>query len=251
LCLAAWFATDLPDLNRLTEVDRKASISLLASDGSMIASYGDLYGSQLRLSDMPPYLPQAVIATEDRRFYDHFGLDPLGIVRAVAINLRAGHVVQGGSTITQQLAKNIFLTPERTVRRKGQEVLLALWLEWKFSKDEILALYLNRVYLGAGTYGVDAAARKYFRKPPGKLTIVEAAILAGMLKAPSRANPLSDPQSAAERAHTVLDNMVAAGYLTEEQESRVRQDPGTATFGTDTPPSGQYFADWVLDQVSS
>jgi len=108
-------------------------------------------------------------------------------------------------------------------------VLLALWLEWKFSKDEILALYLNRVYLGAGTYGVDAAARKYFGKPAGKLTIFEAAILAGMLKAPSRANPLSDPQSAAERAHVVLDNMVAAGYLSAEDESRVRQDPGIST----------------------
>jgi len=251
LCLAAWFATDLPDLGRLTAIDRKPSVTLLAADGSMIASYGDLYGNQLQLSDMPPYLWKAVIATEDRRFYDHFGLDPLGILRAILIDLRAGHVVQGGSTITQQLAKNIFLTPERTVRRKGQEVLLALWLEWKFSKDEILALYLNRVYLGAGTYGVDAAARKYFGKPAAKLTIFEAAILAGMLKAPSRANPLSDPQSAAERAHVVLDNMVAAGYLTAEQESRVRQDPGTATFGDDTPPSGQYFADWVLDQVSS
>jgi penicillin-binding protein 1A len=251
LCLAAWFATDLPDLSRLEHVERRPSVTLLAADGSMLASYGDLYGNQLRLSDMPAYLPEAVIATEDRRFYDHFGLDPLGILRAVLVNLRAGHLVQGGSTITQQLAKNIFLTPERTVRRKGQEVLLALWLEWKFSKDEILELYLNRVYLGAGTYGVEAAARKFFGKPAAKLTIFEAATLAGMLKAPSRANPLSDPAAATERARLVLDNMVAAGYLTPEQEGRVRQEAAAGKPSEDAAPSGQYFADWVLDQVSS
>jgi penicillin-binding protein 1A len=251
LCLAAWFATDLPDLSRLEHVERRPSVTLLAADGSMLASYGDLYGNQLRLSDMPAYLPEAVIATEDRRFYDHFGLDPLGILRAMVVNFRAGHLVQGGSTITQQLAKNIFLTPERTVRRKGQEVLLALWLEWKFSKDQILELYLNRVYLGAGTYGVEAAARKYFGKPATKLTVFEAATLAGMLKAPSRANPLSDPTAATERARLVLDNMVAAGYLTAEQEGRVRQEAAAGQPAEDAAPSGQYFADWVLDQVSS
>ncbi|MFO1060431.1 MAG: penicillin-binding protein 1A [Dongiaceae bacterium] len=251
LCLAAWFATDLPDLSRLEHVERRPSVTLLAADGTMLASYGDLYGNQLRLSDMPAYLPEAVIATEDRRFYDHFGLDPIGILRAIVVNLRTGHLVQGGSTITQQLAKNIFLTPERTVRRKGQEVLLALWLEWTFSKDQILELYLNRVYLGAGTYGVEAASRKYFGKPAARLTVFEAATLAGMLKAPSRANPLSDPTAATERARLVLDNMVAAGYLTSEQEGRVRQEASSGKPSEDAAPSGQYFADWVLDQVSS
>src|SRR5262249_18307322 len=149
-------------------------------------------GEPLHLKDMPKYLPQAVIATEDRRFYSHFGIDPLGLARAVFANLRAGHVVQGGSTITQQLAKNLFLTPDRTLARKIQESLLALWLEHKFSKNQILEIYLNRVYLGAGTYGVDAAAHRYFDKSAREVNLYEAAVIAGLLKAPSRFSPAND-----------------------------------------------------------
>src|SRR5690606_3417471 len=187
---------DLPDVSKLNEIKRRASVSLLAQDGSLIASYGDLYGSTAALRDLPPYLPAAVIATEDRRFYDHFGIDLKGLARAIYVNLREGRLVQGGSGITQQLAKNIFLTPERSLHRKGQEVLLALWLEREFTKDQILELYLNRVYFGAGTYGVDAAARKYFGRPASEVSVFEAAMLAGMLKAPSRYNPLNDRQLA-------------------------------------------------------
>src|SRR5262245_52862768 len=129
LCFLGWLAYDLPDVSRLNDIHRQPSITLLADDGTVIASYGDLYGENVKVSDLPPYLPHAVLATEDRRFYHHFGLDPLGLARAAYINLRYWRLTQGGSTITQQLAKNVFLTPARTVRRKGQEMLLALWLE--------------------------------------------------------------------------------------------------------------------------
>ena len=150
LLFVAWCAYDLPDVSSLNEIKRRPSVTLIATDGTIIASYGDLYGTTVSLRDMPAYLPQAVIATEDRRFYHHFGLDLVGLARAVYVNLKAGDLVQGGSSITQQLAKNIFLTPERSLHRKGQEVLLALWLERNFTKDQILELYLNRVYFGAG-----------------------------------------------------------------------------------------------------
>ncbi len=158
--MVGYFALTLPTTADLTVADRRPSITVLAADGTLIATYGDLFGEPIRLKEMSKYLPQAVIATEDRRFYSHFGLDPIGLFRAMVANMRAGHVVQGGSTITQQLAKNLFLSPERTYRRKIQEMLLALWLEHRFTKDQLLEIYLNRVYLGAGTYGVEAAAQR-------------------------------------------------------------------------------------------
>lgn len=250
LIFVGWLAYDLPDISELDNIERRPSVTLLAADGSMLASFGDLYGEPVRLSDLPSYLPQAVIATEDRRFYSHPGLDPIGILRAIYVNLREGRLVQGGSGITQQLAKNVFLTPERTIRRKGQEMLLALWLESRFTKDEILTLYLNRVYFGAGTYGVDAAARKFFGKPATQLTAYEAAMLAGILKAPSNYNPFSDPKAAARRAQLVLNNMVDAGYLTAMQ-ARGILDSGSYSKPGRHGPTGRYFADWVLDQVTS
>jgi penicillin-binding protein 1A len=251
LCFVGWLAYDLPDVSRLNEIERRPSVTLLAADGSILASYGDLYGKTVTLADLPGYLPQAVIATEDRRFYSHFGLDLRGLARAIYVNLRSGAWVQGGSTITQQLAKNVFLTPARTLRRKGQEVLLALWLEHNFTKDQLLALYLNRVYFGAGTYGVDAAAQRYFGKTASQVTRYEAALLAGLLKAPSRYSPFNDRDLAQARARLVLDNMVAAGYMTKDEADKVAAEG----FGRGTParsgPLGQYFADWVLDQLPS
>src|SRR5499427_7330886 len=166
---------------------------------------------------MSPYLPKAVVATEDRRFYSHFGVDPIGLARALFANIAAGHVVQGGSTITQQLAKNLFLTPERSLSRKIQEILLALWLEHRFSKSQILEIYLNRVYLGAGTYGVDAAAHRYFNKSARQTNLYESASIAGLLKAPTRFNPTRDPEKAATRTEQVLANMVEVGMITESQ----------------------------------
>jgi len=249
LCFLGWLAYDLPDLSRLTTASRRPSITLVTSDGQILASYGDLYGKPVNLDQLPPYLPDALLSIEDRRFYSHYGIDPRGLVRAFMANIEAGHLVQGGSTITQQLAKNVFLTPDRTVRRKGQEILLALWLEHSLSKQQILALYLNRVYFGAGTYGVDAAARKYFGKSAAQVTPFEAAMLAGMVKAPSRYNPLIDPKRAIDRAKQVLASMVDAGYLSDADASRAITK-GVANLKTPAAASGQYYADWVLDQVN-
>ncbi len=251
LIFVAWCAYDLPDVSKLNEIKRRASVSLIAADGSLIASYGDLYGSAAALKDLPAYLPQAVIATEDRRFYSHFGLDLRGLVRAVYVNLTQGRLVQGGSSITQQLAKNIFLTPERSIHRKGQEVLLALWLEQNFTKDQIFELYLNRVYFGAGTYGVDAASRKYFGHPATEATLFESAMLAGMLKAPSRYNPLNDKKLARDRATLVLQNMVVAEYLTPDVAEAAATMTAPSVSAEARGQIGQFYADWVLDQVSS
>jgi penicillin-binding protein 1A len=222
---------------------------VVAADGAALATFGGLYGEPVRVAGLPPYLPQAVLAVEDRRFYGHFGIDPLGLARAAIANVRAGHIVQGGSTITQQLAKNLFLTPERTLKRKIQETLLAFWLERKFAKDQILSIYLNRVYLGAGAYGVDAAATKYFGKPASRVSLYEAALLAGLLKAPSRYAPTQAADLARARARLVLASMVKAGYITEAQAEEARANP--ARFAPRPgAEGGRYFADWIIDQLS-
>src|SRR5262249_19271750 len=172
------------------------------------------FGRPLSLQEMSPDLPKAVIATEDRRFYSHFGIDPIGTARAALADFRAGHVVEGGSTITQQLAKILFLTPQRNLARKIRETLLAIWLERRFSKEQLLEIYLNRVYLGAGTYGVDAAAHRYFGKSATDLDLFEAAMLAGLLKAPTRFSPATDRAAADARTAQVLANMVETGAIT-------------------------------------
>ena len=243
-----WFTHDLPDVGTLAEPGRGPSITLLAVDGTRIARFGSLYGEPAQLASLPSYLPRAVLATEDRRFYDHFGVDILGIQRAVVANVRAGGIVQGGSTITQQLAKNLFLGPERTLHRKIQEALLAIHLEQRFTKDEILTIYLNRVYFGAGAYGVEAAAAKFFGKPAAQVSLYEAAMLAGLLKAPSRYNPARDSDLAATRAALVLDNMVAAGYLDAQAAAQAKANPVRGTAGL-AGWGSRHFADWVLEQV--
>jgi len=250
-CLLAWVATTLPDIRDLGHSDRHPSVSLRAADGSLIATYGDLYGETLQLTDLPKALPEAVIATEDRRFYHHFGLDLLGMARAAFANLRAGHVVEGGSTLTQQLAKNIFLTPDRTLLRKAQEALLALWLEHHFGKDRLLEIYLNRVYLGAGAYGVDAAARRYFGKSARSLDTYECALLAGLLKAPSKYSPAGNRARAAKRTAQVLDNMVAAGYLTPQEAAAAGTHSIVLAAVPVTQPAMRYFADWIEDQAAA
>jgi penicillin-binding protein 1A len=246
-----YFALTLPDTRDLTVAQRKPSMTLLASDGSLLATYGDLFGEALRLQDLPKYVPQAVIATEDRRFYSHFGIDPIGLLRAAVADLRARHVVQGGSTITQQLAKNLFLTPDRTLQRKVQETLLALWLEHKFSKQQILEIYLNRVYLGAGTYGIDAAAHRYFDKSARDLTLYEAAVIAGLLKAPSRFSPANDKELASQRTTQVLANMVDAGFINEAQVRAAQQQKAQLGKTVSVRRGSRYFADWIADQVVS
>ena len=246
--LVAWYAYDLPEIADVGAVERRPAVSLVAADGTLLASYGDVYGTTVAVKDLPPDLPHAVLAIEDRRFYDHPGIDLIGLARAAWANLRAGRIVEGGSTITQQLAKNLFLSPERTVKRKVQEMLLAFWLEQSFTKDQILGLYLNRVYLGAGTYGVDAAARRYFGKPASGVNLYEAAVLAGLLKAPSRYNPARDASRAEARAARVLRAMIEAGYVTAAQAARALRDKtrGRAAAGA----QARYFADWVMARVA-
>lgn len=243
------FAYDLPDTRGLTSVARSPSVTLLAMDGREIATRGDLYGLPVRVEDLPIHVEQAVLATEDRRFYHHFGFDPIGFTRAMFTNVRAGSLVQGGSTITQQLAKNVFLTADRTFTRKGKELLLAFWLEYRFSKKQILSLYLNRVYLGSGTYGIEAASQKYFGKEPQDLTLQEGAMIAGLLKAPSRYAPTNDLKRSQARAAQVIDNMVDAGFITEEEATAAKKTPARHTRIANLPPS-RYYLDWVLDRLT-
>jgi len=248
LGVVAYYAYDLPDPNKGFAETRRPMVIVQAADGSEISRAGDLYGQAVRLSDLPSALPAAILATEDRRFYEHFGVDLIGLARAMVVNIQAGRIRQGGSTLTQQVAKNLFLTSERSIKRKVQEVLLALWLENKFSKDQILEVYLNRVYLGGGTYGVDAAAHLYFQRSARDLTVYQSAMIAGLLKAPSKLNPRANPEAAQKRTQQVLANMVAAGYLTAIELQQTGQGSSAITVRA---PNGfaKYFTDWTLDQM--
>lgn len=246
--MLAYYAYTLPDTRNLGLARVTSGINFLGFDRTPLGSRGDTVGEPVTLRDVPPYLLHAVIATEDRRFYTHHGIDPQGLLRAMWANLRAGRLVQGGSTITQQLAKNVFLTPERSVRRKAQEFLLALWLERQFSKEEILSMYLNRVYLGSGAYGVSAASRKYFGKPASELELQEAALIAGLLKAPSRYSPANDAALSQARVAQVLANMAGAGFLDSDQAAAAQKHKLQFQARADTKGS-QYFFDWVIDQL--
>ena len=181
-----WFLTlDLPSVDLAKGNTSGPSAILLDSDGMEFARFGSQIGNPAELKTLPKHLLHAIISTEDRRFFQHWGIDPIAITRAFVENLKAGRIVQGGSTITQQAAKNLFLTSHKSLKRKVQEVILAAWLERNLNKSQILSVYLNRVYFGAGAYGIDAAARRYFGINPERLTIIQAATLAGLLKAPS------------------------------------------------------------------
>jgi penicillin-binding protein 1A len=248
--LTAWYATDLPDVDRAVSATRRPSVTILAADGAPIASFGDLYGRPLAAERLPQHLVNAVLATEDRRFRKHRGLDVRGLARAMWANVRAGAIVQGGSTITQQVAKNLFLSPERTLKRKVQELLLALWLERKFTKDQILAIYLNRVYFGAGAFGVDAAAQRYFGVRAEEIDLTQAAMLAGLLKAPSRYNPRNDPASAAKRAAVVLDAMAAWGAIEPGEAAAAKRGAKRGVRPVAASGRGRHFADWIFERAS-
>lgn len=206
-----YYGSRMPNADTWSIPERPPNIKILASDGSVLANRGSTGGEALSLDEMSPYIPQAVIAIEDRRFYSHFGVDPIGLARAFSTNILRGHMAQGGSTLTQQLAKNLFLSPDRTFERKVQEVLLAFWLEHKFTKDQILTMYLNRMFFGSNAYGVEAASRRYFNKSARDVTLAEAATLAGLLKAPTKLSPARDPQAASDRAQIVLGAMRDTG----------------------------------------
>lgn len=244
-----YLAFSLPAIDEVDEATRQPSMTVLAADGGVIARIGDLNGDAVSVPALPEHMIQAVLAIEDRRFYSHFGIDPRGILRAAIVNYRAGRTVQGGSTITQQLAKILFLSPDRTWERKAQEALLALWLEWSYDKDTLLAAYLNRAYFGGGAYGLDAASRLYFGHPASDVDLREAAILAGLLKAPSRFAPTRSRAAAEARADVVLAAMVDAGYMTEE-EVAARQLPAPVPKRRPvTGDGGRYYADWVADEL--
>jgi penicillin-binding protein 1A len=244
--LIAYYAADLRSASDWKVPDRPPNIQILAVDGRLIGNRGDTGGEAVALSDLPSYVPNAVIAIEDRRFRTHHGVDPIGLLRAVAKNVFAGGVVEGGSTLTQQLAKNMFLTPERSLKRKVQEVILALWLESNYTKDQILDMYLNRVYFGSGAYGIEAAANVYFNVDAHDLTLAQAATLAGVLPAPSRYAPNKNPAAAHQRAALVLAAMAEEGYITPEQAKAARDAPPRAS-NYELKRSGNYIADWVMD----
>ncbi len=239
-----WVGAHLPAIQSLEIPKRPPTIQITGVDGSVIAIRGEMPGANVALKDLPPYLPKAFIAIEDRRFYSHFGIDPWGILRAAVANVLHRGVSQGGSTLTQQLAKNLFLTQERTFQRKLQEVELALWLERKHSKNEILELYLNRVYFGSGAYGVEAAAQRYFGKSAKHVTIAEAAMLAGLVKSPSRLAPNRNPEGAERRAQTVLTAMAEAKFITEAQ---AQASIGHPSYNVKPVGAGtvNYVADWI------
>ncbi|ACK52587.1 penicillin-binding protein, 1A family [Methylocella silvestris BL2] len=243
--IIAFYATKLPPIDQLAVPKRPPNIAILADDGSLIANRGDTGGASVRLADLPPYLPKAFVAIEDRRFYSHWGVDPIGILRALTRNA-AGGATQGGSTLTQQLAKNLFLTQERTVSRKIQEAILAVWLEHKYSKNQILELYLNRVYFGSGAYGVEAAAQKYFGHGARNLTLAESATLAGLMKAPTKLAPNRNAAGARERAAQVIAAMVDEGFITDAMGKFALAHPAEAT-KSDGAGTANYAADYVMD----
>ncbi len=244
----AVFATDLPDVSKLNSVTRQPSISYLDRSGALIAVRGSQYAPPVDLDKLPDYVPKAFIAIEDRRFYYHPGFDPLGISRAIVKDVSCWCFAAGGSTITQQLARNLFLTLDQTPRRKAQELILAIWLEMKFSKKQILALYLNRVYFGAGAYGIEAAAQRYFNKPASRLTLGESALLAGMMKGPSRYSPVSATERAARRATIVLDEMVRTKAITKAERAEAFRSPVRVS-SILANQRAQYFTDWIDAQV--
>ncbi|WP_425907132.1 transglycosylase domain-containing protein [Nitrobacter sp. TKz-YC02] len=244
--LLIYIGAHLPPIQSLEIPKRPPTIQVVAADGSMLATRGEMAGNNVLLKDVPSYLPNAFIAIEDRRFYSHYGVDPIGILRAAVANVLHFGVSQGGSTLTQQLAKNLFLTQERTLERKLQEVELALWLERKHTKAQILELYLNRVYFGSGAYGVEAAAQKYFGKPAKNVTLAEAAMLAGLVKSPSRLAPDRNPEGAEARAKIVLAAMADAHLITAQQAHASAAQPSYAVKPASAGTTN-YVADWVGD----
>ncbi|MBT1158099.1 penicillin-binding protein [Aminobacter anthyllidis] len=246
--IVVYYGAKMPSSTTWAIPDRSPNIKIVGVDGQLVANRGMTGGEAVGLHQMSPYIPQAVIAIEDKRFYSHFGFDPIGLARAVSTRFLNGRFTQGGSTLTQQLAKNLFLKPDRTLERKVQEVLLAMWLEQKHTKDQILEMYLNRVFFGSGSYGVEAASRRYFGKSSRDVTLAEAALLAGLLKAPSRLSPARDPKAAGDRAQLVLGAMRDQGMIGEKELANAMIAPATrvASFWTG---SENYVADRVMQEL--
>lgn len=242
--VALWFTWDLPNPTIAATQPRRPAIRLLDPAGQLVARFGDVSGQVVLPSSLPAYVPEAFVAIEDKRFYDHGAFDMEGVLRALTLDIWHHHIVQGGSTLTQQVAKTLFLGDQRTLRRKIQEAVLAVWLWRHYTRQEILGIYLNRVYLGEGAYGVDAAARLYFNRPAVQLTLAQAAILAGLPKAPSAFNPLVNAHAAANRAMQVLQAMVASGFISPTQEAEAATQLNDAASSLISRTS--WFALWVM-----
>lgn len=254
ILMALFFVTllhDLPDLDKLETKTRRASIVFESYDGKPIATYGDLFKKVVKIDDLPKYVWQSVVAIEDRRFFQHCGVDFIGLFRALYVDLQHRRIVQGGSTLTQQLAKNLFFSQNRSLKRKVQEVVLSLWLEKKFTKKQILSIYLNRVYFGAGAYGIDAAAYRFFGKNATKLTLYEAAKLAGLLKSPVVYSPFYSQLKSEERAELVLSKMIEMKYITEAQKKEALDETNRKTKLSVLMDENRYFTDWVMEQVQT
>jgi penicillin-binding protein 1A len=250
--LLLMLALAIPAFRETTDDDwvKKSELAVTFLDryGNEVGSRGIRHNDAIPLDQFPDHLIKATLATEDRRFFEHFGIDIPGLFRAMLTNARAGGVVQGGSSITQQLAKNLFLSNERTIERKVKEAFLAMWLEVRLPKNEILKLYLDRAYLGGGTFGVDAAAQYYFNKSARDVNLAEAAMLAGLFKAPSKFAPHINLPAARARANVVLDNLIEAGFMTEGQVFGARRNPATAVDRRDER-SPNYYLDWAFDEM--
>lgn len=245
--LAAAFvvmAPRIPDNADLWNVNRQSAIIVLDRNGEEIAARGARYGEHVEPEELPEHLLKAFLSTEDRRFYEHGGVDLRGTLRAVIANTKSGGVVEGGSTITQQLARNLFLSPEQTYARKAREALLALWLEGHYTKNQILSLYLNRIYLGAGAYGIESAAQTYFGKSARDASLAESAMLAGLPKAPSTYAPTQNPKGAQRRAGSVLDNLLETGAITPFEAREARQNP-PVIINQNTDSDLGYFFDYA------
>ncbi|WP_417316630.1 transglycosylase domain-containing protein [Emcibacter sp.] len=243
-----YYAHDLPDISDIIASPGRNTVMILDQDGEILASYGNVYGDWLEMNEIPVEFVRALVATEDRRYFDHFGVDVRGLARAVWRNITSRDLVEGGSTLTQQLAKNLFLSSDKTAKRKIQELLLSFWLEMNFSKEEILTIYVNRVYFGSGAYGVDAAARTYFGHDARNLSLTEAAMLAGVLKGPAIYSPLRDLQRSYQRTEEVLDNMVDASFIQPPEAARAKKasvEIESETAGGDI----RYFTDWIFEQL--
>ncbi len=246
-----FMAIDLPDTSALYKPNKQPSITYLDRSGALIAVRGTQASASVKIDDLPDYVPLAFVAIEDRRFFTHPGFDPIGIARGLFYDIfkrkKGGNLV-GGSTITQQLARNLFLSANQNMKRKIQELMLAVWLEHKFTKKQILELYINRVYFGGGAYGIEAASERYFNKPAKDLSIGEAAMLAGMMKGPSSYSPLSDQQRAGVRAGIVLKEMVDAKVITEDQRQIALHTPINVSKSL-ANAHAQYFVDWLDSQI--
>ena len=240
-----YYFQGLPSLDDLEKESGKQIVQINYANGNRITNRSEIYASEVTYYELPQHLINAVVATEDRRFFSHHGVDIFGVARAYVANKKAGRVVQGGSTVTQQLAKILFLSSDRTFKRKIQEMLLALQLERRFTKEQILTFYLNRAYFGAGNYGVGNAAKSYFGKDVSQLSLSESALLAGLLKAPSKLSPKNNRELAENRTQVVLRAMIDTGFLDEKNLSELQQDPRYIADHTQR----LYFTDFVYEQL--